>query len=158
MPMPPKSAYRSGELAHIAGVSPDTLRYYERKGILPLPQRTQSGYRIYPAKAIDRVSLIRSALSIGFSIHELSRILKQRDAGNPPCHQVHQLAKEKLSQVESQLREIKSLRRNLQKLVRAWDAKLANTPAGEPALLLASLKPLSRNSMGRRLRPKALSS
>jgi DNA-binding transcriptional MerR regulator len=153
--MPTKSTYRSGELAHTAGISRDTLRYYERSGVLPLPQRTPSGYRIYPANALDRVALIRSALSIGFTIQELSRLLKQRDAGNPPCHQVHQLAKEKLAQVESQLREVQSLRRNLQKLVHAWDLKLSKTPTGTPALLLASLKPVSYKSTGRRLRPKA---
>src|SRR5437879_4681673 len=115
MPMPPstKSTYRSGELAKTAGISPDSLRYYERQGVLPLPQRTASGYRVYPAQAVQRVTLIRSALSIGFSIHELSNVLKQRDAGQTPCHQVHQLAKEKLKNVEAQLREIQLLRRNL---------------------------------------------
>jgi DNA-binding transcriptional MerR regulator len=152
MPPPTKSTFRSGELARIAGISPDTLRYYERQGVLPLPHRTTSGYRIYPAQAIQRVNLIRSALSIGFSIQELSRILKQRDAGQTPCHQVHQLAKEKLKNVESQLREIQLLRTKLQKTIRAWDSKLAHTAPGQQARLLESLeslKPLTRGASRR---------
>jgi DNA-binding transcriptional MerR regulator len=150
MPMPSttKSTYRSGELAHIAGISPDSLRYYERRGVLPLPLRTASGYRIYPAQALQRVTLIRSALAIGFSIDELSRVLKQRDAGHPPCHQVHQLAKEKLKNVEAQLREIQLLRRNLQKIVRTWGSKLAQTPPGQQARLLESLKPMPKTQSG----------
>src|SRR4051812_41825154 len=119
-----KSTYRSGELAALAGVSSDTLRYYERCGVLPPPQRTEAGYRIYSAQSLQRVALIRSALSIGFSMQELARIVKERDSGRPPCHQVHQLAKEKLSQVEAQLREVQAMKRNLQTLVRVWDAKL----------------------------------
>jgi DNA-binding transcriptional MerR regulator len=150
----PKSTYRSGELAHIVGVSPDTLRYYERKGVLPLPQRTESGYRIYPAHALQRVNLIRGALSIGFSINELSRILKQRDTGHPPCRQVHQLAKDKLTQVEIQLRDIQSLRRNLRSLIRTWDSKLSHTPAGQPARLLESLQPERSTHNSRRIKPR----
>jgi DNA-binding transcriptional MerR regulator len=151
MPTMTKSTYRSGELAHIAGVSPDTLRYYERSGVLPLPQRTTSGYRIYPAQALQRVNLIRGALSIGFSIKELARIFKQRDSGHPPCHHVHQLAKEKLTQVEAQLHEIQLLRRNLQSTIRTWDTKLARTPTGQPARLLESLKPVTSRRHSRNL-------
>jgi MerR family transcriptional regulator, copper efflux regulator len=147
-----KSTYRSGELARIAGVSPDTLRYYERSGVLPLPQRTTSGYRIYPAQALQRVALIRGALSIGFSIKELARIFKQRDSGHPPCHQVQQLAKEKLIQVEAQLREIQVLRRNLQSTIRTWETKLSQTPAGQPARLLESLKPRHSSRLTKNLR------
>jgi MerR family copper efflux transcriptional regulator len=147
-----KSTYRSGELANIAGVSPDTLRYYERSGVLPLPQRTDSGYRVYPAQALQRVNLIRSALSIGFSIKELARIFKQRDSGSPPCHEVHQLAKEKLTQVEAQLHEFQCLRRNLQSTIRTWESKLSQTPAGQPARLLESLKRMPHVGNGRRAR------
>jgi DNA-binding transcriptional MerR regulator len=149
MPMSnPKSTYRSGELAKIAGISADSLRYYERQGVLPLPQRTASGYRVYPAQAVQRVTLIRGALSVGFSIHELSKVLKQRDTGQTPCHQVHQLAKEKLKNVEAQLREIQSLRRHLQKIVRVWGSKLAHTPPGQQARLLESLKPMPKSQSG----------
>ena len=62
-----KSFYRSGELAELAGVSTDTLRHYERKGVLARPLRTANDYRQYPATALQRVRLVRRALSVGFT-------------------------------------------------------------------------------------------
>ena len=70
---------QSGELANLAGVSTDTLRHYERLGLLARPQRTESGYRRYTPQSLERVRLIRSALSVGFSLPELTAILKMRD-------------------------------------------------------------------------------
>jgi len=69
---------RSGELARLAGVSTDTLRHYERLGLLPKAQRTEGGYRQYTAQSLERVRLIRRALTIGFSLPELTVILKMR--------------------------------------------------------------------------------
>ena len=66
---------RSGELAGLAGVSRDTLRHYERRGLLPLTQRSQNGYRRYSPETLTRVWLIRGALGIGFTVEELREIL-----------------------------------------------------------------------------------
>ena len=60
----------AGELAHRVGVSTDTLRHYERKGVLPRPRRGANGYRMYPASAVDRVTLIRRALAVGFTLDD----------------------------------------------------------------------------------------
>src|SRR5437763_12781612 len=90
------SSLRSGELAREAGVSTDTLRHYERLGLLPKPRRTASGYRQYPPKTLDRVLLIRRALRVGFTLPELEKILRICDSGKAPCHQVQALAKAKL--------------------------------------------------------------
>jgi MerR family copper efflux transcriptional regulator len=62
---------RSGALAKAAGVSPDTIRHYERIGVLPPVSRTESGYRIYPANSLERVLVVRKALGIGFTLAEL---------------------------------------------------------------------------------------
>jgi DNA-binding transcriptional MerR regulator len=67
---------RSGGLARLTGVSTDTLRYYERLGLLPKPPRTGGGYRDYPTTSLERVRLIRRAMSVGFSLSELTTILK----------------------------------------------------------------------------------
>jgi hypothetical protein len=82
-------------LAQLAGVSRDTLRHYERRGLLPAAQRSQNGYRHYPPQALERVRLIRGALGIGFTVDELRDILQSRDRGVAPCHQVHALAMDK---------------------------------------------------------------
>ncbi len=127
---------RSGELARRAGVSSDTLRHYERRGLLPRPERSAAGYRVYSAAALDRVRLIRGALSIGFTVNELGTILADRDRGGAPCRRVRGLAAEKLSAVELQLRVLRFWRRELRAALTDWDRRLKNTPNGERAGLL----------------------
>jgi DNA-binding transcriptional MerR regulator len=87
-------AFRSGSLAKAAGVSPDTIRHYERIGVLPRALRTEAGYRIYPASAVERVLVVQRALRIGFTLAELAEVLKARDAGGAPCRRVYQLPKQ----------------------------------------------------------------
>ena len=136
----PKQEYlRAGELARLAGVSTDTLRHYERKGLLVRPRRSANGYREYPASALDRVRLVRNALGIGFTLNELARILGERDRGGAPCRQVRALAGTKLADVETQLGELTALRNELRRLLKNWDALLANKPPPERAGLLESL-------------------
>jgi DNA-binding transcriptional MerR regulator len=91
---------RSGELARRAGVSADTIRHYERLGLLKAPPRTQSGYREYPREALDRVRLIRRALAVGFSLSQLAEILRVRDRGGIPCRTVFAGAQSKLEQLD----------------------------------------------------------
>src|ERR1043166_3399732 len=87
---------RSGDLAKAAGVSPDTIRHYDRIGVLPRASRSESGYRIYPATAVERVLVVQRALRIGFTLAELAEVLKARDAGGAPCHRGDELAQGKL--------------------------------------------------------------
>ena len=129
----------SGELAELAGVSRDTLRHYERKGVLPRPLRGHNGYRRYPSEALTRVQLVRRALSVGFTLDELARVLKVRDAGGAPCEEVRKLAAQKLLNVQDQLRELTELRDELQQTLRDWDTRLARRAAGKRANLLESL-------------------
>jgi MerR family Zn(II)-responsive transcriptional regulator of zntA len=112
---------RSGELARLVEVSPDTLRLYERKGLLPRPQRSTNGYRCYPAEAVARVSLIRSALSIGFTLDELSSILRIRDAGGIPCHTVRDLGLSKLQALDQHIKQLLELRDQLRAVLAGWD-------------------------------------
>ena len=130
---------RSGELAKAAGVSADTLRHYERRGLLPTPRRRGNGYRAYPADTVRRVLLIQRALSVGFTLEELARVFEARDLGRPPCHEVRALAEEKLRELETRIVELTALRRTLRSTLAHWDDRLASTPKGEPARLLESL-------------------
>lgn len=150
--MQPLKALRSAELALIAGVSTDTLRYYERHRLLPPVPRASNGYRCYPPQAVERVALIRRALGLGFSVEELARILKARDAGAAPCKTVRALAAEKLRQVEQQMRDLTRFRAELRSVVRDWDQRLSES-AGRPARLLETMTATSRRPAAR-LRPK----
>ena len=134
-----KDSLRSGELARLAGVSADTLRHYERKGVLQKPRRSANGYREYPPDALARVLLVRRALAFGFTLDELARVLRARERGAAPCREVRALAAEKLSGVEARLRELASLRDELRATLDDWDSRLSKTAAGERARLLESL-------------------
>jgi MerR family transcriptional regulator, copper efflux regulator len=138
---------RSGELARLAGVSTDTLRFYERNRLLPLAPRAANGYRCYPQDALPRVLLIRRALGLGFSVAELGRILKARDSGGAPCKTVRALAAEKLEQVERRLKDLKRFREELAATLRDWDSRLARTARGNPAHLLEAISAGRKKSL-----------
>jgi DNA-binding transcriptional MerR regulator len=135
---PNKEFLNSGELAKATGVSTDTLRHYERKGVLARPRRGRNGYRQYAAGAIDRVRLVRRALAVGFTLDELAGILRVRDSGGAPCHEVRALAAAKLANIESQLTDLIALRDELRTTLKDWDGRLKRT-TGAPAHLLESL-------------------
>lgn len=130
---------RCGQLAQLAGVSPDTIRHYERIGVLPESPRTSSGYRMYGHETVDRVRLVRRALLLGFTLAELSEILKVRDEGGVPCHRVLTLTEEKLRSLEQQIKELRRTQRYMKQLVRQWRVKLGRTKPGSQAMLLHSL-------------------
>jgi DNA-binding transcriptional MerR regulator len=134
----------SGELARIAGVSVDTLHHYERVHVLPPASRRENGYRDYPPEAAQRVQMIRRALAVGFTLDELARVFRMRDAGNPPCATVRKLAAGKLEAIDSRIADLQALRESLIETMRDWDTRLAQTPAGQPAHLLESLKGAER--------------
>jgi DNA-binding transcriptional MerR regulator len=137
-----KAILHSGELARIAGISADTLRHYERVGVLPAPRRSQGNYRLYPAEAVERVRLVRRSLSIGFSLPELAKILRVRAQGEFPCRQVKALLEDKLNRVEQEILELKALHGHLRALLKDWHQRLEQTPQGQPARLLENLPPL----------------
>ncbi len=146
----------SGELARLTGVSADTLRHYEKLGILATSQRTTGGYRMFPRSAVERVQIAQRALQLGFSLHELSEILRTRDNGVVPCHRVLHLTEEKLHSVSEQIEELRHTQAYMRKLVRQWKKKLKHTPPGSKAMLLHSLvdAPTKRsNNLKRRSRP-----
>ena len=83
--------------------------------------------------------MIRQALSVGFTLDELSTIFKVFDGGGAPCHEVRSLAAQKLAEVESHLKEVTTLRNDLRATLKDWDARLEKTVMGQPAGLLKAL-------------------
>jgi DNA-binding transcriptional MerR regulator len=130
---------RSGELAQRAGVSTDTLRHYEKKGLLAPPHRAANGYREYPEEALPRVRLIQRALDMGFSLEDLTRVLRERDRGGAPCRQVRAIAAARLEELDERIATLLALRRELRRMLREWDVRLACLPEGERAGLLDAL-------------------
>jgi len=130
---------RSGQLARLTGLSTDTLRHYERLGILPLPQRTSGNYREYLPTSQQRVELIQRALAVGFSLTELKSILAIRDKGGAPCRHVRALMRAKIRDVNEHIRNLAALRVELKRLSREWDRRLRRTKAGQVARLLEAV-------------------
>jgi DNA-binding transcriptional MerR regulator len=143
-----KSFYRSGDLAELAGVSTDTLRHYERKGVLARPLRKANDYRQYPASALQRVRLIRRALAFGFTLDELATVLSERDRGGAPCVEVRTMAAAKLADIETRLREMAELRNELRAVLKEWDKRLEQRAPGQRAHLLETLNAGRNRELG----------
>jgi DNA-binding transcriptional MerR regulator len=105
---------------------------------LPEALRTESGYRVYPESAVERVLVVRRALSIGFTLAELAEVLKARDAGGAPCKRVYQLAHAKLKGITEDIEALRRTERYLKQTLRAWERRLREN-AGRKSNLLHSL-------------------
>ncbi|MFQ5705325.1 MAG: heavy metal-responsive transcriptional regulator [Gemmatimonadales bacterium] len=104
---------RIGELAKTAGVTPDTIRYYEREGLLPSPERTPSGYRDYRVEVVDDLQFIKKAQASGLKLSDVREVMQIAAGGQPPCEHVRATVTTRLSEVEERLRELRSLRSTL---------------------------------------------
>jgi DNA-binding transcriptional MerR regulator len=134
-----KEFYRSGEIAQICECSPDTLRHYERLGLIHKPLRSENRYRKYPKETIHRVKQIQAAMKIGFTLKELSKIFKIRDNDGVPCKSVRDLAELKLQQLQKEIEQMVATREQLHQLIKEWDKLLKQKGPGERAGLLDEL-------------------
>ena len=107
-----------GQLAHQAGVAIDTVRYYERQGLLPQPHRRASGYREYTARDVSRLRFIRRAKDLGFTLQEIQDLLALSATRHADRAEVRTLAKHRLADIEHRLRELEAMRTALANLVR----------------------------------------
>lgn len=109
---------RIGELAERAGVSTKTLRYYETIGVLPEPVRTPSGYRDYPAEALDVVRFVRSAQTVGLTLGEIRGIVAYRERGKAPCEHTLELIRHRAGEIDEQITRLEGMRTELRRLER----------------------------------------
>jgi DNA-binding transcriptional MerR regulator len=132
---------RIGRLAESSGVSADTIRYYEKIGLLPRARRTANGYREYPDGAVNRIRVIRNAVQLGFPLAEIAKVLRIRDAGGAPCRQVRDYAQFLVEQMERKIAQLTADRRAMTTMIRAWDERLAQAGPADRAHLLEELVP-----------------
>lgn len=111
---------RIGQLAGLAGVKTDSVRFYERSGLLPKPVRSANGYRTYDEAALKRLRFIKRAQSFGFSLDEVRRILGLQGQGSTKCRTVLAIAEATLAETEAKLRELQAFRDSLATNVRRW--------------------------------------
>jgi len=95
------------------GLSADTLRYYERLGLLPPPERTAAGYRLYSDEAADRLSFISGAKRMGLRLADIKELLEIRDRGQCPCGHTKGLVDRRLAEVEAEIRRLSEVSQQL---------------------------------------------
>lgn len=120
----------SGKLAKAAGVNTETLRYYEREGILEPAQRTKAGYRIYDDNAKDRIRFVHQAQSLGFTIREIKELIHLDSKLDAECDDLRLQAIDKLASVDRKITELQRMRAGLATLLTSCEAgqPLRNCP------------------------------
>lgn len=105
-----------GELAKATGTQVETVRYYEREGLLPTPLRTEGNYRIYGDSHMERLSFIRHCRSLDMTLGEIRTLLGFKDAPQDNCEQVNALLDEHIGHVAQRIQELRALERQLKTL------------------------------------------
>jgi len=108
---------RSSQVADQAGVNVQTLRYYERRGLLPEPERSDSGYRSYDTQAVRTVRFVKRAQSLGFTLEEIESLLHLAAGGPQSCDTAKALATEKITQLEHKIADLTAMSDSLRQLV-----------------------------------------
>ena len=115
------TALTIGQIAKRAGVSNDTIRLYERYGLIEEPPRADNGYRQYSSNTVDQLIFIQRAKHMGFTLKEIQELLSIHHTSTQSCGEVRKRAQQKLQQVNGKLQELKQLEKVLKKLVRDCD-------------------------------------
>ena len=114
---------RTGDLAKLAEVNAQTLRYYERRGLLLKPKRTESGYRLYDEDAVRRIRFIKKAQDLGFTLAEISELLSLEVEEQTACEDIREKAQAKLTEIDGKVRDLTRIRKTLAKLIEACAAR-----------------------------------
>ena len=111
------NSLKTGELAKQAEVNVETLRFYEREGLLAEPPRRASGYREYPPDTVQRIRFIQRAKELGFTLRQIKRLLELRVDPDTTCAEVKEQAAKKIADVKQKISDLKRIERALNKLI-----------------------------------------
>ena len=102
-----------GEVSKRTGIGIETLRFYERSGLLNRPVRTEGGYRLYDAEALETLELIKRAQALGFTLDEIRRIITESRAGHRPCAEVREIVRRRLRELDERMAQMRRYRHEL---------------------------------------------
>ncbi len=115
------SQFQIGEVARETGASIDTVRYYEKLGLLDKPIRSDGGFRLYSKEAIEKLRFIKKAQALGLTLGEIKGIMRCSEEGlKPCCDLVRKLFTEKITELESKINELQKMKKNLEALLSEW--------------------------------------
>jgi DNA-binding transcriptional MerR regulator len=110
---------RVAELAAAVGVGADTIRFYDKTGLLLPPARTPAGYRVYEASAVDRLRFIQGAQRLGLKLRDIKELLTIRDTGVCPCEPAEELLRRRLADLDAEMARLSALREQMVAMVEA---------------------------------------
>lgn len=119
------------EIAQASGVSPDTVRYYARIGLLNPTRDPANGYKAFDGADLSRLKFIRHAQELGLTLKEVRAVLAEAEAGESPCPLVRDLVSRHLDDLRAKIDELKSLEARLVDALRMWDAMPDGVPDGD---------------------------
>jgi DNA-binding transcriptional MerR regulator len=112
---------RIGEVSRQTGIGIETLRFYEKSGLLDKPARTYSGYRMYSSDVLERLNFIKRAQVLGFSLDEIRKVIDDARRGHSPCEEVREIVRERLEELDRRMREMVRYRKELAETLEEWD-------------------------------------
>jgi len=110
-----------GEVSKQSGIGIETLRFYEKLGLLGRPGRTASGYRLYDRETLERLDFIKRAQVLGFSLAEIARIIAEKQAGQSPCAEVRDIVRARLKELDERMKEMQRYRKELAAALDEWE-------------------------------------
>lgn len=117
-----KANLKIGEVARLAGVRVDTVRFYERQGLLPAGQRTRGGYRQFTEASVERIAFIKQAQALGFSLEEVGQILRAIDAGGVDYARGRTRLLAVAARIDAKIAELRAVRRKLNAMLKRFEA------------------------------------
>jgi len=129
-----------GKVANLTGIGVETIRFYEKRGLIDAPPRTESGYRQYPKSTVARVRFIRHAKELGFTLREIRELMSIRLDPSVRCEDVRQIAQGKLADINERIQSLGRMRDTLENLVEACSIRSATSECP----ILEALEPKTR--------------
>ena len=133
------------EVARGAGVNPQTVLFYERRGLIPKAGRRSSGYREFDPETVDVIGFIQRAQELGFTLNEISELLSLRDTDDATCAEVCERTSQKLRLIDAKIERLRAMRRGLAKLLRLCSA--GKRPVDECVIIQALEKDTVRSTI-----------
>lgn len=124
-----QQAIQIGQLAKETGLSIDTIRFYERKGLLKKSARSEGGFRLFSSRDVATLKLVRKAQQLGFSLEEIHALIILRDQDTQPCRHVQEMLEEKLTVIRQKIEELKTLEEELKAGLRKCRREINRAPA-----------------------------
>ena len=118
--------WKIGEVAKQTGIGIETLRFYERSGLLDRPARTEGGYRLYDEEALLTLEFIKRAQTLGFTLDEIKQIIADGRAGHSPCTEVREIVRARLQELDERMRQMRRYRNALAATLQVWDEQGAS--------------------------------